>query len=522
MSDLAQLQSGFLAFSPLARGVLQEPPVAAGFDRQTFLDRLEGIRRDVQTTERFEAVLTALETGETPDAGELTSLAALDVDIPQSAAAVTPTVLSATAPAAQTDASDDAGGPAVDALGGGFWARFLTSVERTVDSIGATTDFIGTILEQPWITERIESFMENVLNLLDSILERLDNLLDIVDRWAPPSFDGWIEDIQDRIAEERDDIDAILNPPAPVADVPADEPPAPDAPDGPQEDEDTTEWSASDFTGDGKTVVVIDSGWNTEFLGEDERPVDQFDFYSNDGNAQVGHSNDHGSWVDQVIRTVADGVQMIHLKVFPDTSGGAPLSVIDRALDWVIDAVRNEDYDISAVNLSLGYGNTTQEMATGLSDEFAALDDLGVFSVVAAGNSGANGVQYLAADENTIAVSASTSSSNIAGFSQHHSELTDIFALGQSVRIENEFGGSNSVSGTSFAAPYISGIAARLQEAADELIERSLTDEEFIEILQVSGNDLNGYAGSTDPAGYHIADADAAVTYFIDNYNDYI
>ena len=267
--------------------------------------------------------------------------------------------------------------------------------------------------------------------------------------------------------------------------------------------------------------MVIDTGWNTEFLGSDERPIEEFDFYSNDASAQVSASNDHGSWVDQVVRGVADAVEIIHLKVFPDGSGGAPFSAIEKALDWVIDTVEANRFDISAVNLSLGFGNATQEVSTGLSDEFAQLDDLGVFSIVAAGNSGQNGVQYLAADENTVAVSASTSSGNIAGFSQHHSELTDVFAFGQSVRIEKEDGTADVVSGTSFAAPYVSGIAARLQDAADELIDRSLTDDEFIEILQLSGTDLNGYTDGNDPAGYHIADADEAVEYFIDNYQDY-
>ena len=513
-------------FSPLDLSILttDAPGWRAELDTAALLARLEALRSSVRELDGYETVLEDIDRNEAPELASVATVAGLDAgatpivpDLGQSAPlTLSPAPATAAAPSEAAD-----GGPAAGALGLGFWGFFLGSIERTVDQIDGLTDFIGDYMERPGLSDRSVDFMENILEMLDNILERLDNLLDIVDRWAPPSYDSWIDSIQERIAEERDDIDAILNPPAPV-DVPVEDPVAPESPaDAPATDDDT-DWSAADFTGDGKTVVVIDSGWNTEFLGSDERPVDQFDFYSNDGSAQVGNSNDHGSWVDQVVRTVADGVQMIHLKVFPDTSGGAPMSVIDRALDWVIDAVRNDDYDISAVNLSLGYGNVTSETASSLSDEFATLDELGVFSVVAAGNSGAYGVQYLAADENTIAVSASTSASDIAGFSQHHHGLTDIFALGQSVRIENEFGGANSVSGTSFAAPYISGIAARLQEAADELIDRQLTDEEFVEILQVSGNDLNGYAGSNDPAGYHIADADAAVSYFIDNYGDYM
>lgn len=499
------------------------PSPASAFDTTAFLSRLEALRGQMSELDRYDRVLVEASAA---GGAAVTALASLAVDPPREAgfAPAEPDQGSAPDYASEAAAPDTALTPeaSAGAMGGGFWAYLLTIVGRTIDVIDGLTDYIGDYLDQPGLSPRAAEFMESLLEMLDDVLERIDTLLELVDQWAPPSYDDWIDDLRDRVQEERDDIEAILSPPEPVDD-PVDAPAAPKTPgETPADDAPDAEWRAEDFKGDGKTVVVIDTGWNTEFLGTDERPVDHFDFYANDADAQVSHGNDHGSWVDQVIRTVADGVEMIHLKVFPDTNGGAPFSVIERALNWVIDKVEKEAYDISAVNLSLGYGNVTREVSTGLSNEFAALDDLGVFSIVAAGNSGASGVQYLAADENTIAVSASTSSGGITGFSQHHSDLTDIFALGQSVRIEAEDGSYDTVSGTSFAAPYVSGIAARLQDAADELIDRSLTDGEFVDILQASGDDLNGYASANGPVGYHIADADAAVNYFIDNYTDFV
>lgn len=303
----------------------------------------------------------------------------------------------------------------------------------------------------------------------------------------------------------------------PVSEAPA--APPPDAPADPTPPPPPPSYSAADFTGKGQVVVVIDSGWNDQFLSASEEPIFEYDFFSRDSVAKVGHNNDHGSWVDQVVRDVASGVSTIHLKVFPDGSGGAPLSVVEDALQWVVDNTAN--YDIAAVNLSLGYGNTTRTTPGMLSDEFAALDAAGVMSVVAAGNSGQEGVQFLAADPNVVAVSASTSAGSKAGFSQADEDLTDIFAFGQSVRIDDELGGGNVVSGTSFAAPYVSAVAARLQEASNVIGGRDLSDDEFVDIMQKSGSDLNGYAGDDAPAGYHIADADAAVQYLIDNSGDY-
>ena len=426
-------------------------------------------------------------------------------------------------------------GDAAGVLGGGFWARILSNVERTIDSIDRLTNFIDGYLDRPDVPEHHQAIFKSILGMFDSILVRLDSFVDLVDRYAPPRFDAWIDNIRGRIEEERKDIDAVLNPPESVEPPLEEAPAAPEQPGdgndggGNREESDNKqpekEYTAADFTGDGKAVVVIDTGWNTEFLGSDERPVAEVDFYDTAGggsaSAMVSTRNDHGSWVDQVVRGVADGVDIIHLKVFPDLGGGAPMSKIEEALDWVIEQVRSDAFDIAAVNLSLGYGNTTVEQRTMLSDEFAELDDLNVFSVVAAGNSGEDGVQILASDANTIAVSASTSSNAVAGFSQHDAQLTDIFAFGQSVRVEKENGGADIVSGTSFAAPYVSGVAARLQQAANELIDQDLTDDQFLDILQQSGEDLSGHASVNDPAGYHVADANAALDYFLHNYQDY-
>ena len=69
-------------------------------------------------------------------------------------------------------------------------------------------------------------------------------------------------------------------------------------------------------------------------------------------------------------------------------------------------------------------------------------------------------------------------------------------------------------SGTSFSAPYVAGVAARLQDAADAVIGRDLTQDEFVFVMQESGRDLLGYDGTA--AGYKVADADLAVGYFLD------
>ncbi|MEO1018662.1 MAG: S8/S53 family peptidase [Pseudomonadota bacterium] len=275
-------------------------------------------------------------------------------------------------------------------------------------------------------------------------------------------------------------------------------------------------YSVDDFTGAGQTIVVIDTGYSAYY--DNSATIFEYDFGGelNDSSADEGSIFSHGSWVAQTVTAEAEEASIIHLKVVPDEGFGASLADIEEALDFVIDHA--DEFDFSAVNLSLGFGNASEETETSLSDEFAELDALGIFSIVAAGNSGENyddGVNVLAADPNVIGVSAVDNEGAFAGFSQTSKSLTDITALGVDVKIETVFGSSFSLSGTSFAAPQIAGIAARLQQAAQTTIGEDLTDEEFLYILQQSGTAIAD--AETTPAGFKIANGDAAVQYFLDN-----
>lgn len=213
----------------------------------------------------------------------------------------------------------------------------------------------------------------------------------------------------------------------------------------------------------------------------------------------------------------ATGVEIVHLKVFDDAGQSASLFDIEQALRFTIDLAATTQ--IAAVNLSLGSGNATDDTWTRLSNEFATLDSFDIVTTVAAGNSGAqyeDGVNTLAANDHVIAVSAVDETGAFADFSQTSEDLTDIAALGVDVEVETETGQSFEVSGTSFAAPEIAAISALLQEASLDLNDELLSDEEILEILQASGAPVTGEEDSDAP-GYVVADADAAIDYFVTN-----
>ena len=242
-----------------------------------------------------------------------------------------------------------------------------------------------------------------------------------------------------------------------------------------------------EYTGAGQTIVVIDNGYNDQYRTNDI--IYEYDFADKDGSA-AAYKNNHGSQVAQIASKEAVGADIIHLKVFGDGAWFAGGNDIQDALQWTIDNA--EKYNISAVNMSLGYGNTTETSDTFLKDEFARLADKGVLITTAAGNSYQHygeGVTHFSADVNTIAVSATDQNGDIASWSQHDRKLTDIFAQGDNVAVDN-VNGTHNVDGTSFAAPNIAGKIAVVQEAAEDIVGHKLSQERMVDLMQMTGTSM--------------------------------
>ena len=239
------------------------------------------------------------------------------------------------------------------------------------------------------------------------------------------------------------------------------------------------------YDGSNQSIVVIDTGHNHGYKYSGEI-VYQYDFADKDDDT-YNHKSNHGSQVAQVASKEAVGADIIHLKVFGDGKWFAGGADIEDALQWTIDNA--EKYNIAAVNMSLGYGNTTKTSDTFLKDEFAKLAAKDVLTTVAAGNSYQHygeGVSHYSADENTIAVSATDQNGDIAYFSQRDKNLTDIFAQGQNVAVDN-VNGTHNVNGTSFAAPKIAGTVAVVQEAAEDIVGHKLSQERMVDLMQMTG-----------------------------------
>lgn len=262
------------------------------------------------------------------------------------------------------------------------------------------------------------------------------------------------------------------------------------------------------YRGTGYSVVVIDTGvdYNHAALGGGwgNRVIAGWDFVDDDPDPM--DQNGHGTHVagiiasgDATYRGMAPEVNIIALRVL-GANGSGNFGDVEAALQWVRD--HQAQYNIVAVNLSLGEGNYASNPYAYLDDEFSQLVSQGVFIAAASGNSfygysSQPGLGFPAISGYTVSVGAvwdanvgpaswasgardySTAPDRITSFTQRSSRL-DILAPGAFVYAPYLGGGFASLGGTSMAAPVIAGAAALMHQALDDSGQGSLANQNYI------------------------------------------
>jgi len=235
------------------------------------------------------------------------------------------------------------------------------------------------------------------------------------------------------------------------------------------------------------TVAVIDTGIcpaHEDLVG---RIGAGYDFIQKDSIPQ--DENGHGCFVSGLIAAnmnngigiagVAPNTRIMPLRVL-DASGRGTDSNVAAAIIYAA------DNGAQIINLSLGgeYPSLAMENAV----NYAAAK--GVSVVAAAGNKGALGALYPAKYAAAIAVGSLDSDLRPSYFSNYGPDI-DIWAPGGNVMSTNLNGGYGSGSGTSFAAPYVSGAIA-LDLALNQTM--ALTGE------NLDFNNSNSFVTIPDPA----------------------
>lgn len=212
-------------------------------------------------------------------------------------------------------------------------------------------------------------------------------------------------------------------------------------------------------TGAGVTAYVVDTGvkiGHSEFSGRYRNGYDAFVQGGDDCN---GHGTHVAGTLAGATYGVAPATSVVSVRVL-DCAGNGSLSGVISGIEWVIaDHVSGP----AVMNLSLGTSKSPS-LESAIDRAFAD----GITVVTAAGNANTDACNTSPAGNKTSAltVGATTTTDARASFSNYGTCL-DLFAPGGSITSANfQSDVTPSVmSGTSMAAPHVSGIAARLLSA---------------------------------------------------------
>jgi LPXTG-site transpeptidase (sortase) family protein len=249
------------------------------------------------------------------------------------------------------------------------------------------------------------------------------------------------------------------------------------------------------------TIAVEDTGVDLGHVDLAGKIVPGFDFVNSDNDPQ--DDNGHGTHVAGIAAAVSNngigvagvswGAHIMPVKVL-NASGNGSYADVAAGIVWAA------DNGAQVINLSLGGSMPSFVLEDAVN--FAYGRD--VTLVAAAGNSGSNSVLYPARYPHVIAVAATDSSNNRASFSNFGPEI-DVAAPGvaiYSTTLDNNYA---YLSGTSMAAPFVSGLAAILRG-----IPGNVSPDEITREIETTALDL-GIPGRDDLYGYGLIQMDAAL-----------
>lgn len=282
-------------------------------------------------------------------------------------------------------------------------------------------------------------------------------------------------------------------------------------------------WSIT--TGNSNVIVaVVDSGADLTHpdlaanLWTNSQGKHGYDYLDRDDDPSDSGAVGHGTHVAGTIAAVGNnGVGVcgvawnakIMVLRFLSGNGGAT----SDAISCIRYAVDN-----GAKIINNSWGGNSGSAGDALNQEITRARNLGVLFVAAAGNDGTNNdispfypANYSA--DNIITVAATDRNDALASFSNFSSTKVHLAAPGKDIRSTWLSGGYNTVSGTSMAAPHVSGAAALLLAANPaltygQLRERLLARSDAIPALSgkvSSGRRLNVLNAVEDLAGPALA-----------------
>lgn len=211
--------------------------------------------------------------------------------------------------------------------------------------------------------------------------------------------------------------------------------------------------------GAGVIIAVLDTGVDLTHPALKNRLLTGWDMVSDDNlpnDEGDGLGWGHGTHVAGILAKVAPESQLLPVRVL-DTNGRGNTFTLAYAIEWAV----KQGADV--INLSLGAESDSRV----LRDTIQQALNQGVIVVAAAGNLNTNEPQFPASYPDVIAVTAVDNTNRKADFANYGLHWVDLAAPGVGITstiVGPQGSGYASWSGTSMAAPFVSGAVALLRQ----------------------------------------------------------
>ncbi|KAF4582780.1 serine protease [Ophiocordyceps camponoti-floridani] len=173
-----------------------------------------------------------------------------------------------------------------------------------------------------------------------------------------------------------------------------------------------------------------------------------------DGN---GHGTHCAGTIGSLSYGVAKKTTLYGVKVLDDSGSGSTSNVI-AGMDFAASDSKDRQCPKGVVaNMSLGGG-----YSAAVNRAAAALVSAGVFLGVAAGNSNTDAARFSPASEPSVCTAGATTKRDARSSFSNYGRPVKVFAPGSDILSTWLEGGTNTISGTSMAAPHITGLGAYL------------------------------------------------------------